>query len=386
MNSADFLVIGGGVAGLSVGAALAAHGRVILLEAEEAIGFHSSGRSATFAHYGIGETIVRGLTSWSRGFFLQPPNGFAELPLARNAGALFIARADDLETLRTLEIAMARFSDTVRAVGQGELLALCPILRVGADAVVAGVVDEGGLKLDSDALLQAYARRLRSSGSAVRTGARVETVRRTGGAWEVEASAGRFAAPVLVNAAGAWADRIAGMAGVTPLGLAPKRRTMIVVESPAGLDIRGWPFVKTAADEFYMLPEGGRLMASPVDEEPDEPGDVQPDEYNVALAAHRLEQYTTLSVTRIAHRWAGLRTFAADRVPVAGFAADAPGFFWLAGQGGYGLQTAPAMAAAAESLITGTGWPAGLAALGIEPATLTPTRFAGLSRVGQRRR
>ena len=382
MNSADFLVIGGGVAGLSAGAALAAHGRVILLEAEEAVGFHSSGRSATFAHYGIGDTIVRGLTAWSHGFFLQPPDGFAELPLARRAGALFIARPDALETLAALKTAMMRFSDTVREVSEAELLALCPILRVGADAVVAGVFDEDGLKLDSHALLQAYVRRLRWSGSEIRTGARVEAVRRAGGGWEVETPAGAFAAPVLVNAAGAWADRIAGLAGVTPLGLAPKRRTIIVVEPPAGLDIRGWPFVKTAADEFYMLPEGGRLMASPVDEESDEPGDAQPDEYGVALAAHRLEQYTTLSVTRIAHRWAGLRTFAVDRVPVAGFAADAPGFFWLAGQGGYGLQTAPAMAAAADSLIAGTDWPAGLTALGIKAATLSPGCFAGLSRAG----
>jgi D-arginine dehydrogenase len=382
MNSADFLVIGGGVAGLSVGAGLASHGRVILLEAEEALGFHSSGRSATFAHFGIGDTIVRGLTAWSRSFFLQPPDRFSEVPLARTAGALFIARADALEALHALRVEMARFSGAVRKVDEAGLLALCPILRVGEGGIVAGVLDEEGLKLDSHALLQLFARRLRSSGSEIRTGARVQAVARVGERWAVETPAGRFAAPVLVNAAGAWADSIAALGGVQPLGLAPTRRTIIVVEPPTGLDIRSWPFVKTATDEFYMLPEGGQLIASPVDEEPDKPGDAQPDEYGVALAAHRLQEYTRLPVPRIAHRWAGLRTFAADRVPVAGYAADAPGFFWLAGQGGYGLQTAPAMAAAAEGLIAGTAWPAGLAALGISAASLSPDRFAALSRDG----
>jgi D-arginine dehydrogenase len=176
---------------------------------------------------------------------------------------------------------------------------------------------------------------------------------------------------VLVNTAGAWADRIADLAGVAPLGLTARRRTIIVVDPPAGLDIADWPFVKSAADAFYMLPEAGRLMASPVDEVQDEPGDAQPDDYDIALAAHRLEQWTTLRVSRIAHRWAGLRTFTADRVPVAGFAPDAPGFFWLAGQGGYGLQTAPAMAAAVESLVAGAAWPEGL----VSAATLSPMRL-----------
>ncbi len=161
---------------------------------------------------------------------------------------------------------------------------------------------------------------------------------------------------------------------VRPLGLQPKRRTIIVVEAP-GEEVRGWPFVKTAVDEFYMLPEGGRLMASPVDATDCDPCDAAPEEYDVALAAHRLEQYTTLSVRRIAHRWAGLRTFTADRVPTAGFAPDAPGFFWLAGQGGYGLQTAPAMAEAVESFIVGTAWPAGLTQLGVTPAEIRPERL-----------
>ncbi len=373
MPTADFLVIGGGIAGLSAAAALAPHGRVLLLEAEEAVGFHSSGRSATFAHYGIGNATVRGLTSFSRDFFLAPPEGFAETPLGTEAGALFIANDGMVDRLAELEAEMARFSPSLRRVSEAEMLSICPILD--PEVVVAGVLDGDGLKLDGDALLQGYARALRAAGGEVRTGARVEAVGRAGADWQVETAAGRVTAPVLVNAAGAWADRIAALAGVAPLGLSPLRRTIIVVEPPPGLDLRGWPFVKTAADEFYMLSEAGRLMASPVDEVPDDPCDAQPDDYDIALAAHRLEEWTTLTVGRIAHRWAGLRTFTADRVPVAGFAPDAPGFFWLAGQGGYGLQTAPAMAAATASLVTGEAWPERLAELGVRAEHLSPARL-----------
>jgi D-arginine dehydrogenase len=375
MATAEFLVIGGGIAGLSAAAALARHGRTTILEAEEAIGYHSSGRSATYAHYGIGDATVRGLTSYSRRLFLDPPDGFVDTPLARESGALFIAREEMLPQLEALHASMARFTDTIRSVGPEEMLALCPILKTGPGAVVAGAYDSSGLKLDTNALLQAYARSLRAQGGEIRTGARVAAIRRAGPHWEVETDSGRFTAPLLVNAAGAWADRMAELAGVRPLGLSPKRRTIIVVDPPAGMDVHDWPFTKTAVDEFYMLPEAGQILASPVDEVPDEPGDAQPEDYDLALAAWRLEEYTTLSVPRIAHRWAGLRTFTADRVPAAGFAPDAPAFFWLAGQGGYGLQTAPAMAAIVESLATGADWPEELTRLGVAPEQIRPERL-----------
>jgi D-arginine dehydrogenase len=378
MANADFLVIGGGIAGLSAAASLAAHGRAVLLEAEEALGYHSSGRSATFAHYGIGDRTVRGLTSHSRAFFRAPPEGFTEVPLARTTPALFIATEAMRPALDALQAEMRLFTDTTASADEAEMRALCPILKLGEGAVVAGVVDRGGLRLDSDALLQGYARAVRRAGGEVLTGQRIASVSRAGGSWQAETERGeRWTGPILVNAAGAWADRVAVMAGVRPLGLQPKRRTIIVVDPPSGQDVRSWPFVKTAVDEFYMLPESGRLMASPVDEIDAEPGDAQPDDYDVALAAYRLENYTTLPVTRIAHRWAGFRTFTPDRVPTAGFAPDAPGFFWLAGQGGYGLQTAPAMAEAAEALIARSAWPAGLSALGIEPAQIGPERLTG---------
>lgn len=378
MKGADFLIVGGGIAGLSAGAALSRHGRVILLEAEDALGYHSSGRSVSFSHYGIGDAAVRGMTLASRPFFEAPPEGFATAPLAATATALYFAHADDVGRLEALGAGMARFTDAIRPVDPAEIARLCPIVRTGEGAAVTALFDPTGLKLDADALLQSYVRALRASGGEVLTGQRVIAIERQDECWQARTEAGdAFAAPMLVNAAGAWADRIAGLAGVKPLGLTPKRRTVIVVEPPADADIARWPFVHSAASDFYMLPEAGRLLVSPADEVDDEPGDAGPDDYDIALAADRLEHYTTLSVKRIAHRWSGLRTFTADRVPTAGFAPDAPGFFWLAGQGGYGLQTAPAMAEAACALATGGAWPETHAQAGVRPDMIRPERLFG---------
>jgi len=199
---------------------------------------------------------------------------------------------------------------------------------------------------------------------------------RIGDAWRATCANGEVhEAPILVNAAGAWADGIARMAGVAPIGVVPKKRTIIAIDPPPRADIARWPFVHALAGDFYMLPEAGRLLASPVDEEATLPCDAQPDELGVALAVDRLQCYTRIEVTRIAHRWAGLRSFVADRVPTAGFDADAPGFFWLAGQGGYGFQTAPAMAAITASLILDRTWPAGLETLRVTRSDVDPVRL-----------
>lgn len=369
MEGVDFLIIGGGIAGLSAAARLARHGRVIVLEAEEALGYHSSGRSVSFSHYGIGNAAVRGLTAYSRSFFELPPEEFSPVPLSRTFATLYFATADDLPALAQLRSEMAAFTDAVRIVDEGEMRALCPVLK----APRRGLFDPTGLKLDADALLQSFARAVRGAGSEIRMAQRIGRIERSGEAWVVD----DCTAPVLVNAAGAWADSVAALAGVAPLGLEPKRRTIIAVDPPAGMDISAWPFVHSAAGDFYMLPEAGRILASPVDEVADDACDAQPEDYDLALAADRLEHYTSIEVARIAHRWAGLRTFTADRVPTAGFAPDAPGFFWLAGQGGYGLQTAPAMAEIAEALIAGAPWPAGLSALGVTPAQIRPERLLG---------
>ena len=368
----DVLVIGGGVAGLSAAAALAEHRQVTLLEAEDSIGFHSSGRSATMLYYALGDRLVRALTLASRSFFESPPDGFGDAPLAHRVPVLIHAREDERRELDELEAAIAPFAKLERLGVEG-MRELCPLLRFGPGGAEHGLADREGLRLDPHALLQGFDRKLRSLGGTIVTGARVAAISASGGRWSIETEqAARFTCDVLVNAAGAWADHVAQLAGVTPLGFAPMRRTIITFDPPPGTQVAGLPFAKTVGDELYFAPESGRLFASPMDEVPTDPCDAQPDEYEVALAAFRVEERTVMQVKRVLHRWAGLRTFAPDRRPVAGFAADAPGFFWLAGQGGFGLQTSPVMAAITASLIAGTPWPID----SVTAEELSPLRFA----------
>jgi D-arginine dehydrogenase len=371
LSSSDILIIGGGIAGLSAASALAAHAKVTVLEAEQAVGYHSTGRSATMLHYALGDPQVRALTLASRPFFERPPDGFTDVPLGHRMPVLIHAREDELSAIEELAAAIAPFAELERTDEAG-ILALCPAIRTGECGSVAALVDRNGIRLDPHALLQGHVRALRSKGGQIVASARVHSIARTADKWRVETSRGQsFSAPILVNATGAWADLVAELAGLPPIGLMPLRRTVITLDAPAGTDVSGWPFVKTVHDELYFAPESGRLFASPMDEVLTEPCDAQPDEYEVALAAHRVEQRTTLKVERIQSRWAGLRTFAPDRHLVAGFDAEAEGFFWLAGQGGFGLQTSPIMAAITESLIVDTPWPVEM----VSAEGLSPARF-----------
>jgi D-arginine dehydrogenase len=369
--TSDILIVGGGIAGLSAAAALSSSARVMVLEAEEQVGFHSSGRSATMLHYALGDEVVRALTLASRPFFDAAPEGFSDVPLGRPMPVLVYAREDEREELDALEAEIAVFAELERLDERG-VHELCPLLRTGESGALHGIADRDGIRLDPHALLQGNLRRLRANGGELRTGARAAAVERTSGAWQVTAESGeRFFAPIVVNCAGAWADRVAGLAGVEPLGLQPKRRTIITFDAPPGTDLDRLPFAKTVGDELYFAPESARLFASPMDEVPSDPCDAQADELEVAIAAHRMEERTTVRVDRIHSRWAGLRTFTPDRRPAVGFASDADGFFWLAGQGGFGLQTSPAMARIATSLILGTPWPVAE----VRGDALSPARF-----------
>ena len=371
MTACDFLVVGGGVAGLSAAWQLARHGRVIVLERETCTGYHSSGRSATYYHFGIGNRPVRLLTQASGAFFTDPPPGFTEVPLATPAPAMMVVRAGQDELFETNLAEMTAITGSAREIDFDAMRMLVPVLRLGGEGITRGLLDPAAARLDGHALMMGFARGLRASGGSIVTAAEVTLIERLAGRWRLRTPQGDFTAPVLVNAAGAWADSIATLAGVAPLGLSPLRRTIISFDPPHGVDARGWPLVRSLANEFYFLPEGEHLLASPADETPSPPCDAQPEELDIATAAWRIEDVTTMQVRRVLHKWAGLRTFTADRVPVAGFAADAPGFFWLVGQGGYGLQTAPAMAAATESLVVGTPWPA---CLSLDAAALSPLR------------
>jgi D-arginine dehydrogenase len=369
-STSDILVIGGGIAGLSVAAELSRSATVTVLEAEEQVGYHSSGRSATMVHYALGDRLVRALTLASRSFFESPPHCFSDVPLGRRMPVLVHARDDEREALDALEREVSAFAALER-LDAGGVHALCPLLREDA---VHGIADRDGIRLDPHALLQGNLRQLRGNGGALVTGARVARVKCDRGAWTVETEKAEVhSAAVLVNAAGAWADAIAAAAGVSPIGLQPLRRTIITFDAPPGSDLEHLPFAKTVGDELYFAPESGRLFASPMDEVPSDPMDAQPDELQVALAAERVQDRTTVKVERIHSRWAGLRTFTPDRHPAVGFAPDADGFFWLAGQGGYGLQTSPAMARIAAALLIGSEWPLA----DVAPADLSPARFLG---------
>lgn len=361
------------MAGLSAAAALSEHAKVTVLEAEEAIGFHSSGRSATLLHYALGDPLIRALTRASRPFFDHPPDGFSDVPLASSMPILVHARADEREALDRAEADLSPFTDLERLDAEG-LSRICPLLRIGPGHSEHGLFDRNALKLDGNALLQGHVSQLKRMGAEIRTSTRISTIRRHDDAWTVTTDLGdTYSAPVLVNAAGAWADQVAGLAGVATIGFEPMRRTIIVFDAPEGTDLNALPFVKTVGDELYFGREAGRVFASPMDEVPSDPCDAQPDEYEMALAAHRIQERTIMKVERIVHRWAGLRTFAPDRGLVAGFAPDAPSFFWLAGQGGFGLQTSPMMAAISASLIVGTTWPI----TGASADQLSPNRFLG---------
>jgi D-arginine dehydrogenase len=367
-HASDILVIGGGIAGLSAAAELSKSARVTVLEAEEQVGFHASGRSATMLHYALGDRLVRALTLASRPFLENPPEIFAEARLARRMPVLIHARDDEREALDALHTDISLFAQLDR-LDAAQVHELCPLLREDAHH---GMADRDALRLEPHAMLQTNLRVLRANGGELHTGARVASVERTGGAWQVATEDGRtFAGAILVNAAGAWADHLARLAGVNPVALQPRRRTIITFDAPPGTDLEHLPFAKTVKDELYFAPESGRLFASPMDEIPSDPCDAQPDELEVALAAWRMEERTVVKVERIHSRWAGLRTFTPDGHPAVGFAADVEGFFWLAGQGGFGLQTSPAMARIAASLILQAPWPIA----DVAEEHLSPARF-----------
>ncbi|HEX3917548.1 MAG TPA: FAD-binding oxidoreductase [Caulobacteraceae bacterium] len=366
----DVLIIGAGAAGASLGYRLAGQRRVTLLEAEDQPGYHSTGRSAALYTATYGHAVIRALTLASRDFLLDPPDGFAEVPLMRPRRVLWIGREDQKPSLAA-ELAQA--GDLADACSVEHALALCPALKPGY--VAGALLEREGYDIDVAALHQGYLAGFRRAGGALVCGARVTAIRRAGGGWEVSADGQTYACEVVVNAAGAWADEIAELAGLPRVGLAPKRRTAITFDPPAGVDVSAWPCVLDADEQFYFRPDAGRIFGSPADETPSPPCDAQPEDLDVAIAADRIETATTLEVARIAARWAGLRTFAADKVPVVGMDPDAPGFFWLAGQGGYGIMTSPALSGLAAQLILSGSLPAASAGGSVTAGALSPARF-----------
>lgn len=369
-QTSDVIVIGAGIAGASAAYHLAPTASVTVLEAEDAPGYHTTGRSAAlFVPPGRDPSVVGALVNGSESFFTSPPDGFADHELLNPLGALVVAGPGEDAELAAMIEGGARG----QRLDQSETLDICPALR--PETVAAGLYDSGVLEIDVDRLLQGYLRGTTSTGGRLVTGARVNALTRRDGLWTAETPAGRFAAPVIINAAGAWADTIAEMAGAAALGLAPKRRTVINFDAPATLDCSAFPIVGNMGDSYYFRPEAGGLMASLADETPSPPCDAQPDELDMAMIVDRMQRATVFDIPRITHSRAGLRSFVADRVPAVGMAPDAEGFLWLAGQGGFGIETSPAMGRIAAALARGDAFPGGADLVGVSAGDLDPARL-----------
>jgi D-arginine dehydrogenase len=356
----DFLIIGGGIAGVSAAARLSAIGSVLLLEAEEALAHHASGRSAALYEPNYGTGAVVGLSQASGAFF------HAAAGVLSPRGLMILAGAEERAIFDHDRAAM-NFDE----ISAAEARARVPILNPQAVAF-AGVADHAW-DIDTDLLLQGFAREARGRGAQIVTGARVTGVARDGAGWLVTWADGEARTRVIVNAAGAWADQVAALAGIVPLGFQPMRRSMARIPAPGGHDVSGWPMMFGAGETWYAKPDAGALIVSPADEHPMDPHDAWADDMVLAEGLARYEAMVTEPVTRLLSNWAGLRTFSPDRVLVIGRDQAEPEFFWLAGQGGYGFQTAPAASQLVADLIGG-----GVPELGGDLVTqLSPLRFAG---------
>jgi len=378
VTTVDFLVIGAGIAGASVASELIRHGSVVILEAEEHPGYHSTGRSASMFLEFHGNATLRALVRRSRPFFESPPNGFAAQPILSDLGVLFIARSDQLNSLA--RIFDENYADSARVVRGDQSLALRKHPALRPEYVAACLWNPDAMDLDVHALLHGFLRAFRQSGGQLQTGERLAALRRDGGYWTAQTNERSYRAVIVINAAGAWADQVGQMAGAQEIGLVPKRRSVCIIPARR-FDVKGWPMVGDVDDEFYFKPDAGNLLLSPADETPMEPCDVYPDDLDLARAVEHLEAATNIRVSRKTDRqWAGLRSFVEDRMPVVGYDAKVDGFFWLAGQGGDGIQTSPALARLAAALAMNEPVPDDLASDGVTREVLSPKRLSILKK------
>ncbi|MGO4578444.1 NAD(P)/FAD-dependent oxidoreductase [Cupriavidus sp. 2TAF22] len=370
---ADFLVIGGGIAGASLAYWLAQAARVVVLEREAQPGYHSTGRSAALFMESYGPRQVRALTMASRAFFDAPPAGFSEHPVLSPRGAMTIGKPGEGAELDQHFDALRRLGARAARLHRDATCALVPVLR--GEKVLGAVLEPDAADMDVHVLHQGYLRGMRQRGGALVCDAEVTAIERSQGIWEVQAGGRTWRAPVVVNAAGAWCDVVAGLAGARPLGLTPKRRSAFVFAPPAGLEIARWPMFMCFDESWYLKPDAGMLLGSPANADPVSPHDVQPEEMDIALGIHHIEDMTTLEIRRPARTWAGLRSFVADGDLVGGFDDQAPGFFWVAAQGGYGIQTSAAMGEACAALVQGKPLPQRIVDFGLDAAMLGPARL-----------
>lgn len=372
MEKADAIVIGAGIAGMSAASEISGFADVIVLEAESQPAYHSTGRSAALFIEPYENDVVWALTVASGTFFHAPPDGFSEAALLRLRRGVMIA---DREHARNIDLYIERWGERcpgLHEISLEEALGMVPVLDT--EHVVRTLEDPRIYDIDVHALLQGFLGVVRGSGGRLITGARVTSLRPCSGGWRVVSERGEFEAPVVVNAAGSWGGKIGRLAGARDLGLTPMRRSAALVAPPADLDVDPWPVVHNAGGGLYFKPEAGMLMVSPADATPSEPCDAQPEELDIAVAIDRFQRATRISVERIEHRWAGLRSFVSDGLPVVGFDPECAGFFWLVAQGGFGVQTSPAMGRVAAHLIQGKDLPDDLLERGVRAQQISPAR------------
>jgi D-arginine dehydrogenase len=371
--TADFIVVGAGIAGASVGYWLAPHGRVLLLERESQPGYHSTGRSAALFMESYGTPQVRALTMASRAFLESPPAGFTEHPLVTPRGAMMVASHGQEQELREHWDILRPISPRGQLVDAAGACALTPVLR--REKVLGAVYEPDAADMDVHAIHQGYLRGIKRSGGRVVNDAELRRLQRVGDVWRVHAGSSVYEAPVVINAAGAWADVVGAMAGARPIGLQPRRRSAFIFAPPAGVPSAGWPMTASVTEDWYFKPDAGMLLGSPANVDPVEPQDIQPEELDIAIAIDRIQAMTTLEIRRPTRTWAGLRSFVPDGDLVGGWDAQAPGFFWVAAQGGYGIQTSPAMGESCAALVRGLPLPERIASFGLTAAMLAPDRL-----------
>ena len=373
-SSADILVVGAGIAAASAGYWLAQHGsKVVLLERESQPGAHSTGRSAALFMESYGTPQVRALTMASRAFFDAPPEGFTDVPILTPRGALMVATSDQIPMLEGQWQVMRAVTDRARRLDGKQTCAMVPVLR--PECIVGGVYEPDASDIDVNALHQGFLKGLRRGDGRVVCNAEVTQVERIGGIWRVRAGDRTYEAPLLVNAAGAWADVVGRIVGAQSIGLVPKRRSAFMFAPPPGLGFARWPMCAGVDESWYIKPDAGQLLGSPANADPVEPQDVQPEELDIAIAIDRIEAMTTLRIVRPTRTWAGLRSFVADGDLIGGFDPELPGFFWIAAQGGYGIQTSAAMGEACAALALGQPIPERIARFGLDAAMLSPARL-----------
>jgi D-arginine dehydrogenase len=369
----DIAIIGGGIAGASLAHFVSGARSVLMLEREAFHGCHASGRSAAEFTRRFHAPEVGKLAVASAAFLMNAPQGFSDIPLLVPRGNLLVADAQKAAHLHDVFKREAATGGEIWMQSMDEALARVPFLD--PDVIKAAFYDPDCHDVEAESLLQGFVKSARRQGAEIKTGCGILSAHHNGSHWELATNLGAFCAKTLVNAAGAWADPTARLCGVKPLGIIPYRRTAITIDLPEGIDAGALPEVCEIDEVWYFKPDAGRLLVSPADATPSEPCDAQPEELDVAYAVHYLEEATTLTVTSVAHKWAGLRTFAPDRLPVVGFANDQPAFFWLTGQGGYGIQSSPALGDYAACLLRNEQVSERLLKAGLTGEEFLPGRF-----------